>query len=386
MKKSVFLGIVSILISCGVNAENLQDVLIYSYENNLALSAERAGQRATDEEVAKAKSGYRPTVVAEGSVGRAYNKLDYVNPLMSDGEKFHQNPMSAQVSFVQPIFSGFSIASSIGFDFGEAQGTDAITPLLYPDLMEDNAFVTRLFDIQVETLDGRVKTTYYDYLRHHQKVPWWNGFTSWLSGLLKKKPTKNGADEGKSPYQLSMSDDDLVDGIRERITLSIDKKTGVVSINVKDQDPKVCKILADTMQVYLQEFITEYRTKKAHVDVQHYEQLCAESLKEYNDARLAYAKKADANRNAVLQRVALEISDLESNMQLKYNTYTAYNAQLQTAYAKLQERTPAFTIIKGAAVPVRPAGPKRLMFILGMLVLTSLCVTMYLLKDTLWKF
>ena len=113
MKKSVFLGIVSILISCGVNAENLQDVLIYSYENNLALSAERAGQRATDEEVAKAKSGYRPTVVAEGSVGRAYNKLDYVNPLMSDGEKFHQNPMSAQVSFVQPIFSGFSTVNSV---------------------------------------------------------------------------------------------------------------------------------------------------------------------------------------------------------------------------------------------------------------------------------
>ena len=113
MKKSVFLGIVSILISCGVNAENLQDVLIYSYENNLALSAERAGQRATDEEVAKAKSGYRPTVVAEGSVGRAYNKLDYVNPLMNDGEKFHQNPMSAQVSFVQPIFSGFSTVNSV---------------------------------------------------------------------------------------------------------------------------------------------------------------------------------------------------------------------------------------------------------------------------------
>ena len=57
MKKSFLLGLVSILIATGVSAENLQDVLVYSYENNLTLSAERAGQRATDENVAKAKSG-----------------------------------------------------------------------------------------------------------------------------------------------------------------------------------------------------------------------------------------------------------------------------------------------------------------------------------------
>ena len=34
-----------------------------------------------------------------------------------------------------------SIASSFGIDLGEMQTSDAITPLLYPDLMEDNKFV-----------------------------------------------------------------------------------------------------------------------------------------------------------------------------------------------------------------------------------------------------
>lgn len=112
-KKSLLLALLSILVTSGANAENLQDVLVYSYENNLTLSAERAGQRATDEEVAKAKSGYRPTVVAEGSIARSYNKLDYVNPLMNDGEKYYQNPMSAQVKFVQPVFSGLSTVNTV---------------------------------------------------------------------------------------------------------------------------------------------------------------------------------------------------------------------------------------------------------------------------------
>ena len=113
MEKSFLWGVLSTLISCGAMAANLQDVLVYSYENNLTLSAERAGQRAMDENVAKAKSGYRPTIMAEGSMGRTYNKLDYVNPLMNDGEEYYQNPMSAQIKFVQPIFSGLSTLNSV---------------------------------------------------------------------------------------------------------------------------------------------------------------------------------------------------------------------------------------------------------------------------------
>ena len=34
-----------------------------------------------------------------------------------------------------------SLASTFGFDLDNMQTTDAITPLLYPDLMEDNGFI-----------------------------------------------------------------------------------------------------------------------------------------------------------------------------------------------------------------------------------------------------
>ena len=50
-----------------------------------------------------------------------------------------------------------SIASSFGFDIGDLKTNDAITPLLYPDLMEDNGFVYSLFDIKVQTKDGTIK-------------------------------------------------------------------------------------------------------------------------------------------------------------------------------------------------------------------------------------
>lgn len=67
-----------------------------------------------------------------------------------------------------------SIAASFGFDLSDMQTSDAITPLLYPDLMEDNAFVVSILSIKVESQDGDIKTTYHDYLKKFQKYAWWN--------------------------------------------------------------------------------------------------------------------------------------------------------------------------------------------------------------------
>jgi uncharacterized protein involved in exopolysaccharide biosynthesis len=64
-------------------------------------------------------------------------------------------------------------------------------------------------------------------------------------------------------------------------------------------------------------------------------------------------------------------------MQLKYNNYTAMTTQFQAAQARVQERTPAFTMIKGATVPYRPTGPKRMLFVAGMLIFATILISLY---------
>ena len=56
-------------------------------------------------------------------------------------------------------------------------------------------------------------------------------------------------------------------------------------------------------------------------------------------------------------------------MQLKYNIYQQVVGQRQLAQAKLQERTPAFTIIQQASVPVKHSSrPKVVTLIIWMLL------------------
>ena len=273
-----------------------------------------------------------------------------------------------------------SIASSFGFDLSEMQTSDAITPMLYPDLMEDNKFVTNLFDIKVKNQEGDINTTYYDYLKNYQKQPWWGYPIGCLKDLFLKEETKGSTDD-QDPYKIPKDINDIVERIRGDIKLDIDKKTGVISISVTSQDPLICKTVADSLMTRLQDFIIDYRTSKARVDVEYYKKLTTEAKQEYERARQRYGSYADANMDIVLESYRAKRDDLENDMQLKYNTYSTMNTQLQAAMAKVQERTPAFTLVKGAAVPIMPAGPKRMIFVAAMLFLTILGTALYIAKD-----
>ena len=278
-----------------------------------------------------------------------------------------------------------SLASSFGLDLGAMETTAAINPMLYPDLMEDNGFVTGLFDIHVKSMDGEINCSYYEYLTKHQKRAFWTYAIGWVKRLLTTKD-QGGKKGGKfDPYMLSKKQDDVAALIRSFVTISIDKKTAVITIETKAQDALICKTVADSVKERLQIFITNYRTNKSRIDEQYYKKLVDEAKADYEKARRLYASYADANMEVMLESYKATQADLENDMQLKYNTYTTLMTQYQAAKAKVQERTPAFTLVKGAAVPIKPAGPKRMLFVIGVCILVTMITSLWLIRDVVKK-
>jgi len=274
-----------------------------------------------------------------------------------------------------------SIASSFGFDLSEMQTSDAITPMLYPDLMDDNGFIHSLMDIKLKSLDGEINTTYHDYLQKYQKWPWWSYPIQWIKKLLPTKKDIISDDIEFSPYLLSKKELKVYKAARKKINIAIDKKTGLITINAEAQDPLISKMLTDSIQERLQVFITNYRTNKARIDYEYYKKLTANAKQDYEKTRRQYASMADASTNLSLRSVVLKMEDVENDMQLKLNTYMTLNNQLQAAKAKVQEKTPAFTVIKGAAMPDKPDGPKRMIFVGVMLLLACFAIFVYTIRD-----
>lgn len=279
-----------------------------------------------------------------------------------------------------------SLASSFGFNLGGLQTTDAISPMLYPDLMEDNGFVAEIFKIRVKDIEGEIDTTYYAYLNNYQKKAWFMYPILWAKKLLPKAEERKKAANGKfDPYYLSKREDELAEMVRNNIQLNFNEKTCNISIKAKAQDPYISKTLADSVTKKLQEFITKYRTNKARIDYEYYQDIVSSAKRDYEKVRQKYGATADADMDVTMKSVELQITDLENDMQLKYNTYSTMCAQMEAAKAKVQERTPAFTVVKGADVPIKPAGPKRMLFVLFMLILVTMVTAGIIIRDDIFK-
>lgn len=267
-----------------------------------------------------------------------------------------------------------SLVSSIGLNIGNMSSEDAFFPEVYPDVIASNEFIVGLFNIPIETQDSSLNTDYYTYRTKHEKKSIYKQISDATLKPLKelfKKPKTPITREDINPSRLDFYHDQLVQQIRKDIACSVSKMTNVITISVTDQDPLVSATLADSIRVKLQDFIIDYRTKKARVDADYYKKLCDNAAVQYETALKAYDKYCEAHTNIILQSNISERNRLENEISNALNTYNALNTQYQAAAAKVQEKTPSFTLLQRASVPVKPAGPKRVIFVLTMMVLVS---------------
>jgi outer membrane protein len=149
-------------------AETLLDALSATYQYSPTLDAQRATQRALDEQIAIANSGYRPDISASSNVGR---EGTWTRSPASFGGNSHgvTSPRGYSIDFVQPIFRGFQVTNAVN----AAEATDragretlrqteqqvlldAVTA--FGDVVRDQAIV-RLNESNLSFLDAELKAT-----------------------------------------------------------------------------------------------------------------------------------------------------------------------------------------------------------------------------------
>lgn len=275
-----------------------------------------------------------------------------------------------------------SLASSFGVNLGtpNAADGDAILPNLYPDLMNSVVFKASLFPIRIQQEDADTTTTYYDYLLNGQRAPWWSEI---LSGTFKaiKSLFVDSEDNnaGKvDPHKLTKEQFEIVEAINHKVVCDVDKKTFVITIDVTDQDPVVAATIADSVQNRLQKFITDYRTRKARIDLDYNRKLLVEAEARYDKARQDYSAYSDAYRKSIFEDKNAVRQKLDTKLQIESRAYSQVATQVQVAEAKVQEETPAFTLLQPATVPVKKSGPKRAQICLIFLFLAAIVTTLYI--------
>jgi uncharacterized protein involved in exopolysaccharide biosynthesis len=263
-----------------------------------------------------------------------------------------------------------SLASSFLGGGATSSSNDALNVTLAPDIVASTPFVLELFNTHVQTLDGELDTTLVAYL-DEQKTPWW--------GYIKAAPSlaieaikslfteKVDTVSVLNPFQLTEQEYQKVENLRKVITANVDKKTAMTTVTVTLQDPKVTAIVADSVVTKLQQYIIDYRIKKAKEDCAYLEELYKERQQEYYQAQSKYAHYFDTNRNIAFQSVRAEQERLQNDMNLAYQVYSQVAQQLQVARAKIQEEKPVFAIVEPASIPLEPSSTSRKIILVGVI-------------------
>lgn len=265
-----------------------------------------------------------------------------------------------------------SLASSFLGGGTSNSSNDALNVTLAPDIVASTPFILELFNTHVQTLNGELDTTLVTYL-DEQKQPWW-GYIKAIPGMaintVKSLFTeKVDTVSMLNPFQLTEKEAAKVEGLRKAIIANVDKKTAMTTITVTLQDPKVTAIVADSVVGKLQQYIVDYRIKKAKEDCAYLEELYHERQQEYYEAQSRYAHYFDTNRNIAFQSVRAEQERLQNDMNLAYQVYSQVAQQLQVARAKIQEEKPVFAVVEPASIPLQPSGTSRKTILAGVVFL-----------------
>ncbi|MDR1896641.1 MAG: chain-length determining protein, partial [Prevotellaceae bacterium] len=263
-----------------------------------------------------------------------------------------------------------ALASMAGINLQQGASSSEISPELYPDIASSTPFLTGLFDVKVKDRKNDIDTLLYNYLYDYQKAAWWSyvfGLPWKILGLLSSAEEESEevvqGSEGSKIITLSKEQTSILESLKSRITISVDKKTGVITLTVQMQSPEISATIADVVTSYLQEYVISYRTEKARQDLAFTKKLYEESKAAYDTAQQAYTTYIDKNQGIILASYRTTQEKLQNEMALTYSIYNQIAQQLQLAKVKVQDMTPVYTIIQPSVVPLNASSPRKILIL-----------------------
>lgn len=282
-----------------------------------------------------------------------------------------------------------ALAAMAGFNLPNST-KDGLTPLLYPDIVSSTPFLEEFKDLYVIELNALDSIPLYSYLIENQKIAWWFYVIKspfMLIDVFKEAMFKKDSDDTWNSFHLNSDQKNFLDILSERIIVTEDKVTGVISLSVKMQDPMVSAVLADSSVRKLQKYMINYKTEKSRIDLKYSEKLLNEATIRYNNAKIQLARFLDTNKNIVLASHLVEKENLENEVSLSFSVYSNLAQQVELAKAKVQQDTPVLTILEPSIVPLKAFSPNKIVVVLSCLFLFVVATLGYIIiRDILKKF
>ena len=260
------------------------------------------------------------------------------------------------------------LAAMAGINLNSATGTE-LSPIVYPQIVSSLPFLMELMNTPLDFKDLKTATTFSDYYSEIKKPNLILKYTLGLPGVLltafKGKETATPfINENKKIIELTEKQSKVLFILEQLISLDVSLKEGYLTLTARMPEARPAAQLGQRAQELLQQYITEFKIKKAKSNLDFIQQRFDETTQKFEAAQQRLASFRDKNKNMSLATARTEEERLSSQYNLIYSIYSELAKQLEQAKIQVKQDTPVFTIIEPISVPSKRSKPNRFLILI----------------------
>ena len=264
---------------------------------------------------------------------------------------------------------GLASLAGINLSTGAAGGGE-IQPSMYATVLASEPFRKRILDSKIWVNGDSV--SYRSYLENQPGSAlgtireYTIGLPGKIIGLFSTNKeaveTKNLV-EGLQP--LSNKEYGLLGAVSGKVSIVNDKKEGVITISVIENDPIIAAQVTKVIEIVLQDWISEYKIKNAKTQYDFIAKQFEAKQKEFFSIQDQLAGYIDRNQNVRSSSYLTRLDRLQSEFDLVNSVYSELAKQKEQAAIQLSKDTPTFSVLDPVKIPKEKTGPNIRLFVLG---------------------
>ena len=262
-----------------------------------------------------------------------------------------------------------SLASLAGFDLGTTASAD-LSPITYPQIVSSTPFRLELLHTPLHYEKADTAVSMLDYALNYSKpgvmatvMKYTIGLPGVILGAIRGEKEElslpaEGAADGPKPLLINKDEAKMMTAIGNTVSLSVDKKEGLLTLTVTGSEPIQTAELALKAQQLLQEQITRFRTEKAEAELEYVQARYTEVKAEADHYQNLLASVTDRSQSMTTTRSRIEMERVRSKYTVANSIFLEMAKQLEQSKMQVKRDTPAFTIVQPVAVPTKPSNSR----------------------------
>ena len=240
-----------------------------------------------------------------------------------------------------------SLASLAGINLSSGNQGGDISPLLYPNLSSNIPFKLALLSAPItedtsDTLDVQF------YLLSQKSginiLSTIKKYTIGLPGLLFSSDTNTSSSQS-SLISLTEEEEELVEMLSEKYTVSVNEKEGYVAVSALDKNPVIAAELVRIITANLQDEIIQKRLEKVRNNLDFTQNQYNQKKLEFEKIQDRLARFKDRNQNISSSLFLNELERIQAEYSIALNVVTELATQVESAKLRVNKDTPIFSVI-----------------------------------------